>query len=302
MLRIITFILFISGFCVFGQSKGNTAPIMWEKYQESKENFSILFPKKPNLYNYKTACEETTAKSYAVYAEEAVYQLTVYSKYTKNDDRGDFAFALCKEILPFGKATVERKISNFNKDEAELIRLKIQERPAVKFRSKFTDYLIVDDLKNNKIYVVAVTSRKNDGAKIEEYFKSLELSNKTSGIEIKDGSEITLGDESEVVIEGKNSQEGIAKESENQGIIIVNKPRPNYTDKARMKNLQGTVTLKVVFQSNGAIGDITPIFELPHGLTEQAITAVKKIVFLPQKVNGKNITVTKSVQFSFTLY
>lgn len=54
--------------------------------------------------------------------------------------------------------------------------------------------------------------------------------------------------------------------------------------------------------ANGRIGSIKVLNDLPNGLTEEAIKVAKKIVFLPAKKNGQNITVTKTVQYNFSIY
>ena len=83
---------------------------------------------------------------------------------------------------------------------------------------------------------------------------------------------------------------------------IISKPRANYTDTARQNNIQGTVTLRVTFLASGQIGNISTVSGLPCGLTEQAIAAAAKIKFEPMLVNGNPSTVTKQVQYSFTIY
>lgn len=87
-----------------------------------------------------------------------------------------------------------------------------------------------------------------------------------------------------------------------RGLQITYKPKPRYTDEARQKNIQGTVTVRVTFLASGQIGSVSPVSSLGYGLTEQAIAAAKQIRFEPQLVNGRPQTVVKSVQFSFTIY
>lgn len=87
-----------------------------------------------------------------------------------------------------------------------------------------------------------------------------------------------------------------------EAMKILSKPRANYTDAARQNQVQGTVTLRVTFLANGSIGSISPVSGLPNGLTEQAIAAARNIRFEPAKKNGVAQTVTKQVQYSFTLY
>lgn len=89
---------------------------------------------------------------------------------------------------------------------------------------------------------------------------------------------------------------------ETKALAITGKPRPNYTDAARQNNVQGTVTLRVTFNANGTIGSVTPVNSLPYGLTEQAISAAKRMTFQPAMRNGQPYAVTKQVAFTFTIY
>jgi len=87
-----------------------------------------------------------------------------------------------------------------------------------------------------------------------------------------------------------------------QGVKIISRPRPGYTDAARQNNIQGSVILRVVFLASGQIGSISPVKGLPNGLTEQAIAAARRISFEPAKTNGVAQSVTKQVEYSFSIY
>jgi TonB family protein len=87
-----------------------------------------------------------------------------------------------------------------------------------------------------------------------------------------------------------------------QKLAITSKPRPGYTDSARQANIQGTVLLRVTFLGSGQIGSISPVKGLPNGLTEQAIAAARRISFQPQMVNGSPQTVTKQIEYTFSIY
>jgi len=63
----------------------------------------------------------------------------------------------------------------------------------------------------------------------------------------------------------------------------------------------GVVRLRVEFLASGEIGKIEVVDSLPDGLTEQAIAAARQIKFEPKKVNGVAQTVTKLVEYTFTL-
>lgn len=82
---------------------------------------------------------------------------------------------------------------------------------------------------------------------------------------------------------------------------LISTPAAKYTDTARQNNVQGSVTLRINFQANGKIGNISVANILPGGLTEQAIAAARKIKFKPARRDGIPITVIKSIQYSFSL-
>ena len=83
---------------------------------------------------------------------------------------------------------------------------------------------------------------------------------------------------------------------------ILDKPRAIYTNDARKNQIAGTVTLRVTFNANGSIGNIAVVTGLSDGLTEQAIAAARNIRFEPARRNGVAQTVSKQVQYTFTLY
>lgn len=94
----------------------------------------------------------------------------------------------------------------------------------------------------------------------------------------------------------------IASPSETEPLRVISKPRANYTDAARQNQTQGTVNLRITFQADGEIGSIMPVSKLPDGLTEQATAAAREIKFEPAKSDGVPQTVTKLVQYRFTIY
>jgi hypothetical protein len=50
------------------------------------------------------------------------------------------------------------------------------------------------------------------------------------------------------------------------------------------------------------VGSITPVTTLKYGLTEQAIVAAKKLVFLPKRINGVPVSVTTMFEYNFRIY
>lgn len=85
-------------------------------------------------------------------------------------------------------------------------------------------------------------------------------------------------------------------------INIVSKPEPGYTEEARKNSIQGTVTLRVLFASNGSVSSVTPLKRLPDGLTEKAIAAAKQIKFVPAEKDGRKVSTWGQVNYAFNIY
>lgn len=87
-----------------------------------------------------------------------------------------------------------------------------------------------------------------------------------------------------------------------QPMRVSSKPRPGYTDLARLYQIQGVVILKVIFLDTAKIGEVSVVRGLPFGLTESAVDACKRMKFTPKMIDGKPQTVTKYVEFGFNTY
>jgi hypothetical protein len=90
---------------------------------------------------------------------------------------------------------------------------------------------------------------------------------------------------------------------ETTAIKILSQPQVSINNEARRAmQLSGTVRLRVTFLASGEVGLISPINRLPYGLTEDSITAARKIKFVPAKECGVAVTAAKVVEYSFNLY
>ena len=72
---------------------------------------------------------------------------------------------------------------------------------------------------------------------------------------------------------------------------LIQVKKPEYTEAARNNRVEGDVRLMVIFGSNGKIGHIDVLEELPDGLTEKAIEVAKAIKFKPATYSNSNKTV-----------
>lgn len=88
----------------------------------------------------------------------------------------------------------------------------------------------------------------------------------------------------------------------NSPLRLISKLPAKYPEQAKKRGVQGTVSLRVAFLKDGSIGEITVVKGINKELDESAINAAKLIKFEPQRRGGKFITVTKTIEYTFTIY
>ncbi len=326
---IICFVL-ASSAPAFGQSVRADAPIKWERYRITGTDISIEFPKLPIRVDSANPCDQVKSSEYFAYAEDTAYRLKVVSKNTAEaffcQKRREFGLGLFNEqIAEQKKAYSSNEISNIGsfKDVTVLSR-------------KFWRTYVIDDLKRDRWIELSVVSRDQDDKPEQRFVSSLRTNDKDKKIsDVGKGSPVTLGDlvtppdvsrelpraKKDFPADGADKQSmtgqgngngngrdgsGLAaknsKDPLSLGLVIAAKPRPPYTDSARQNQEQGTVILRVTFMKNGSIGTVSVIKSLGYGLTEQAIAAARRIVFLPVKLENENVTVVKQVEYTFSIY
>jgi protein TonB len=84
--------------------------------------------------------------------------------------------------------------------------------------------------------------------------------------------------------------------------VLLNEPRPLYTEDARKNKVQGVVRVRVLVDDRGAVKEVKIIRGLPDGLNEQAIRAAYQMRFRPAVKNGRPVSYwLSSVEIEFNL-
>jgi TonB family protein len=269
-----------------------TAPVAWTEYKVPSQKISVMLPKLPVMRIDSNVCSQLEGRVYHAYANGVVYEFEWHAR--SDDDPPIY----CRETTKFSRDLFTKRIADLKAQawsyrESEAT---VAGRPAIVLQGTSstasitkTRWLIWD---KDRGLAVGVTYRSGSRVDEEALIGGLRLTSST-GQDIRKGADSTLGDpDPPLKAVGTGSS----------GIVVISKPRPSYTDKARHSNTQGTVVLRVTFLSNGGVGSISPTKELPDGLTEQAIAAARKIAFLPAIADGLPITVTKQVEYTFSIY
>jgi TonB family protein len=84
-------------------------------------------------------------------------------------------------------------------------------------------------------------------------------------------------------------------------MIVLDKPRPQYTAEARQLKIEGDVTLKVRFSADGRIQILGVVNGLGHGLNEEAARAVEQIRYKPAMQNGQPVDQVSLIHVTFQL-
>jgi TonB family protein len=84
--------------------------------------------------------------------------------------------------------------------------------------------------------------------------------------------------------------------------LILSKPPPEYTEKARRACISGTVVIQAVLSSNGKVTGIRTVSGLRGGLTAKAINAAREIKFEPAVKDGSPVSQYIRVEYNFNIY
>lgn len=303
MIKIFLFLplLLSSTVSFFAQTGNYNAPVKWERYKVGDKEVSILFPKLPILIQNSDVCNEVETNQYAAFAKGVVYGLSVTNK-TKSE-----APNYCTEKRKFTEKNFEDRIKEIKSSlkTAQETKSNLKNFKTTKINGNKFTYWLINDYDNKRWFEIWATEENETNPNIKNFVESFKSEKNPSGIEIGNGSNRTLGDEG---VSDKNSVDSVAKDGaktdkeEITSLRIILKPRANYTAAARQAQLQGTVRLRVTFLASGGIGSVSPVSSLPFGLTEQAIAAASRLVFIPARRNGTDFSVTKLVEYSFTIY
>ncbi len=77
--------------------------------------------------------------------------------------------------------------------------------------------------------------------------------------------------------------------------------KPEYTEEARLEEIEGVVLLAVTINSKGKVIKVRVLKGLGYGLDEAAIEAIKKTKFSPAMKDGRPVTTTVKLPVRFVL-
>lgn len=82
---------------------------------------------------------------------------------------------------------------------------------------------------------------------------------------------------------------------------LLHEVKPDYTEDARRRGLEGEVLLEIVVRSDGSVGSVRLLRGLGSGLDQRAIEAVRQWRFSPARRHGTPVDVMVEVAMEFRL-
>ena len=278
----------------------NVAPIKWEKYSDVDEKVTVVFPKRPTKMSAYNRCSEQMHDIYRAYADGAAYELTIFTN-KKIGSRPKW----CTDVRdPYDSDALAERLKEIavQKQAGPPERFDLQGYEAFRFTTENLTRILVSDIDKNKRWIELEVAHYPDKVPdLDRFFASFRL-NDATGQDIRAGAFVTLGDEGVDAYVPPAPPTAAAGAPITPGYRIIVNERPPYTGNARKNNVQGHVTLKLTLLANGSVGNIEVVEGLPDGLTESAIYAARRIVFLPKRVDGKPVSVSIKLEYGFKIY
>lgn len=127
------------------------------------------------------------------------------------------------------------------------------------------------------------------------------------GMGVGDGLGVGQGSDGNTGGQGRNLGVGRPNLAVHQPVvdqrpILLNQPRPLFTEEARKNKVQGVVRVRTLVDASGAVKEVVVTRGLPDGLSEQAIRAAYQMRFRPAMKNGQPVSYWLSnVEVEFNL-
>jgi TonB family protein len=254
----------------------------WKRYKVEGERFSVSLPTVPAMTTYRTLIREQRKtrrqRNIGVYADGTVY--SIFTSENVGQSLNDFI----RERIRYKRWD--------NASETSVVVGDFQGRQYSNVDKTLRDtaqFFSADE----RYYEFSATGYYDEDA-VKHFFSSIVFSRNADGIEVQDGAGVPF--------DNPTCQENLMGSKVDGKARLVMKPEPRYTEGAREKQVVGSVVLKVVFSCNGSVSDIRIVDGLPHGLTEQAIAAAKKIKYVPAVKGGKFASMWMQLVYNFNLY
>lgn len=274
----------------------------WHRYKVADDEFSVSLPTLPAMSSYRLDPEPGSQSRVkhiiGAYADGVAYVVYVFERKQSLDDFiSNFRhFSGDNFVRDMDVGGVRGKAYGFKNDQ----------------RIGSTYFLA----SKSRIYVFeaqgSFLGKPDEG--ISKFLDSIKFGRNPDGEILVDGPGMQLSSEAAtgtLIGPGQPANGGILEGYSGQPMsgklvsfkaVVVAKPEPTYTEDARRHQITGTIVIRCVFASSGAVTNVVAMSKLPDGLTEMAIFAARQIRFVPAIKDGKFVSMYMQLEYNFNLY
>jgi TonB family protein len=272
----------------------------WERYTGRGEAFTVLLPAPPK------ASVANRPVRFILGREAERYRGTLYSSYSDGVAYLIYSFPRHSESI---KQFVNEFTNHYARTQEVVSSRDINlnnvsgQRHLIKFRDLdgVLDFYVTD----KRAYILHVIGADESNPAIKRFLESFTLSNSEGKGQATDSAAIEIKPDSKKTPQIDDSQDtepAYSSRDVTRKAVIIVRPEPEYTEEARAHRAGGTVILKVVLSSSGKVTGIEVEKSLPRGLTEKAIEAARRLIFIPAMKDGKFVSQRVHVEYGFSVY
>ena len=263
---------------------------VWETYTVSGEEFSVQLPVLPALSTSDKFVDKLNKyrreRIVGAYADGVVYVVDTYQNLTRQQGLDD----LIPELHQADPGTFKRELMLDNVLGREYV-FQYGDLNGVR------QFYVTSD--HSYAFTAVGASLGNRDTGIPKFLASIHFAKTPKGVPLLDGP----GMQPEVVSAAASNDQEIFKGKDlPTKARIMSKPEPSYTEQARKDQITGTIVLRCVFASSGAVTNLVVLSKLPDGLTEKAVAAAKQIRFIPAQKDGRFVSMYMQLEYNFNLY
>ena len=256
--------------------------VSWNMYTVKDEDLSIMLPARPALQTFKdTGFSQKQRKRNLL---SCSVKGVVYSIQTIENIKPQLTL----------EAFAQQQARSYSSDNLTFERdLTVDGIAGKEFVYRDKKGMVQFFVNDKRLYEIRAYGAPIDDQRIATFFQYFSFKKQAGAIQVSEGVQAETSDTTlEKIISSKQAD---------TKVIFISKPEPNYTGKARNENIVGTIVLKCVFAADGTVTHIQVVQGLPHGLTEQAIAAARRIKFIPATRDGRNVSMWMQLEYTFDL-
>lgn len=263
----------------------------WQRYRVKDEQFSFALPAQPSVEHrriFKEAKGERLETTLARFSDGVLYLIVVFENPSPKQSLDSFI-----------KDRVSARLLNKKTEK----KLTLDEVSGKAFSLQGIDGAVQFFSKGDRLFQFGAYNAVPGDVRVTKFFSSISLVNNKDSIEVSQTALPPLTPATTATTSTIDTPEKIFTPQEvDQSYKPIMNPHAEYTEMARQNQVTGTIVLQCTLNANGTITRIRVVTGLPYGLTERAIAAARGLKFIPAMKEGKYVSVSTRLVYTFDLF